>query len=79
MAIVGAPLLMGAFLQLLKYHYADLPQGYINLSSLGDLRPMVRIVTVLLIVGPILDVYVLNGSYTQTAGRILYSAFQHFR
>jgi len=40
---------------------------------------MVRIVAVLLIVGPILDVYVLNGSYTQTAGRILYSAFQHFR
>jgi len=31
---------------------------------------MVRIVAVLLIVGPILDVYVLNGSYTQTAGRI---------
>jgi hypothetical protein len=40
---------------------------------------MFRIVAVLLIVGPILDVYVLDGRYTQTIGRILYSAYQYFR
>ena len=56
-----------------------LTQRYVYLNNIGDLRPMVRIVAVVLIVAPILDVYVLDGRYTQTAGRILYSAFQHFR
>jgi hypothetical protein len=40
---------------------------------------MVRILAVLLNVGPILDIYVLDGRYTQIASRVLYSAFQHFR
>ena len=56
-----------------------LTQRYVYLDNIGGLRPMVRIVAVVLIVAPILDVYVLDGRYTQTAGRILYSAFQHFR
>ncbi len=40
---------------------------------------MIRIVAVLLIIGPSFDIYLLDGKYTQTAGRVLYSAFQHFR
>jgi hypothetical protein len=72
-------LLMAAFSSVTQVPLGRPSQGYINVSSLGDLQRMFRVVAVLLIVWPILDVYVLDGRYTETAGRILYSASQRFR